>query len=218
MLLPTFDLGNKNYILGNSVVMILNPNSKPARRIILEAKSQNKYIDLTKGKAGKCLVLLDNDEVAMSFISVKTIKKRYMEYVTKVNTKKGEIILEPFLDIGFENFILPYKVTSIINSNTIPVKKIIKNAKLSKTLIDCTQGRKTRSALTLINGLVIISQIDSKTIKSNYMKYLNGFYELDDEENIEDIEENNEENEENEKNKELNQDINNIENFEIIGE
>lgn len=197
MLLPTLNVGNKNYVLGNSIVMILNPDSKPARRIMTEAKSSDKYIDFTKGKAGKCLILLDNNEVAMSFLSVKTIKKRYMDYVNKVNQSKDRIVLEPFMDIGFDNYILPYKVQSIVNSNTIPIKKIIKNAKISNSLIDCTQGRKTRSAFILLNGYVILSKKNPKTIKDNYMMYLNNFYEVDyeeaideeDPEEIDDIEE-----------------------------
>lgn len=48
MLLPLFNMGFKNYVLGNSIVMILNPNSKPAKRMIAEAKNSNTFIDLTK--------------------------------------------------------------------------------------------------------------------------------------------------------------------------
>lgn len=191
MLLPIFSAGFKNYILGNSIVMLLNPDSKPARRIISDAKSNNKYIDLTKGKAGKCLILLNTNEVAMSNKSVKTIKNKYLKYINTVNQKKGQIILEPFLEIGFNNYILPYNVTSILYSNTIPVKKIIKNAKLTNTLIDCTQGKKTRSILTLFNGMVITSSKDATTIEKTYMKYVNNIYEVLDEDDEEEEEEEN---------------------------
>lgn len=198
MLLPTLSVGNKNYILANSITLLLNPDSKPARRIILDAKTSNKYIDFTKGKSGKCLILLDNGEVAMSFLSVKTIRKRYTDYIDLVNKENGKIVLEPFLDIGFDNCILPYKVQSIVNSNSVPIKKLIKNAKNSNTLIDCTQGRKTRSAFLLLNGYIITSKKDPNTIKDNYMNYMNNFYnveynEVSNEDEIEDNFENDEE-------------------------
>lgn len=186
MLLPTLSVGNKNYVLTNSIVLLLNPDSKPVKRIMIDAKASNRYIDFTKGKTGRCLILLDNGEVAMSFLSVKTIKKRYMDYVDCVNRDKGKIVLEPFLDIGFDNYILPYKVQSIVNANSVPIRKIIKNAKDSNSLIDCTQGRKIRSALLLLNGFIIVSKKDPKTIKDNYMIYVNNFYNVDYQELLDD--------------------------------
>lgn len=141
-------------------------------------------------------MLLDTNELVMSSVEVKTIKNRYLKYINEVNSLKGSIMLEPFLEIGFENYILPYRVNSILNSISIPNKKIIKNAKSTNTLIDCTQGRKTRSVITLKNGNIIISIKDPKTIEKTYMNYINNIYNIntnmlnDSEELKEELEEN----------------------------
>lgn len=208
MLLPMFSVGFKNYIFGNSIVILLNPDSKPARRLISEAKNNDKYIDGTKGNAGKCLILLDTKEIVMSKIEVKTIKNRYLKYANEINSKNQKLMLEPFLELGFDNYVLPYNVNSILNYNSIPIKKIVKNSKLTNTLIDCTQGRKTRSVITLSNGNIVISSIDSKTIEKRYMKYVDSIYKinLDVENIIENIED--------EINLELEED--NLDNEEII--
>lgn len=193
MLLPMFEVGYGNYLFAESVVMLLNPLSKPARRIITSAKEENRYLDLTTGKAGSCLILLTTGEVAMSAIDVNTIRKRYMKYVNEINQSKETVSLEPFLEIGYKNYILPYRVTGIYNAGPTPIGKIVKNAKSMNTLIDCKQGRELKSILVLETGHVVISAISSETIKKRYMDYVDKINKNNINDYIEDIEIENEE-------------------------
>lgn len=173
MLLPMFEVGFGNYLFGESVVMLLNPLSKPARRIITTAKEEDRYLDLTGGKAGSCLILLTTGEVAMSAIDVKTIKNRYMRYVNEINKKELNSKLEPFLEIGYKNYILPYRITGLYPTGNALYNKKVKNAKLNNMLIDCKQGREGKTMLLLSTGHVVLSAINSETIKKRYMDHIN---------------------------------------------
>lgn len=173
MLLPILDVGHQNFILTNSIVMILNPNSKPIKRLISQAKKDNKYIDLTGGKAGDCVILLNTNEIVMSSFDVKTIKKRYMTYVNEINLNNKKLSIEPLIEIGFDNYIFSNYVTTIIQNDTSYATNTIKNAKKNLTLIDCSKGKKTRSIIRLNNEFVISSVLNATTIKNRYMKYVN---------------------------------------------
>lgn len=173
MLLPMLEVGYGNYIFTNQVLMICNPDSKPTRRIISKAKENNTYIDLTFGRAGTCLIILNNGEVAMSAIDVNTIKKRYMRSINEINTITNiKANLEPFLELGFKNYILPYNVTGIYKPGTNAMNRFIKNARNQDLLIDCKQGRSLRSVIKTTSDYVILSSKNPDTIMEKYMQYV----------------------------------------------
>lgn len=180
MLLPIIDVGFKNYIFSKEIVMLINPDSKPAQRIKLKARDNNQILDLTAGRAASCLILLNNGEVAISSFETGTIKRRYSNYANKVNELNSKVSLEPFIEIGFENYVLPYNLTGIYSAKPTPMVNIVKNAKARDMLIDCTKGKKTRSVLILDQGYVVISNKSSKAIKNNYMSYVNNINHIED--------------------------------------
>lgn len=51
------------------------------------------------------------------------------------------------------------RVISILNPEAAPVKRIIKNNKLTGWLLDATCGRKTQSVIIMDSGHVILSAI-----------------------------------------------------------
>lgn len=168
MFLPLLEVGYGNYIFTSSVIMLINPLSKPARRMITKAKKEETFIDLTLGNAGACLLLLDTGEIIMSSIDVKTIMNRYMKHVNNADLNKDQK-LEPFLEIGYKNYILPYKVTGLYTPKSKSISTAIKNAKNTEMLIDCKQGRETRSVIFVQGGYVIASAITPDTIRRRYM-------------------------------------------------
>lgn len=193
MLLPIIDVGFKNYIFAKEIVMLINPDSKPAQRIKLRARDNNQFLDLTAGRAVSCLILLNNGEIAASSFETGTIKRRYSNYADKVNESNSKVSLEPFIEIAFENYVLPYNLTGIYSAKSAPSVNLVKNAKARDMLIDCTKGKKTRSVLILDQGYVVISNKSSRAIKNNYMSYINNInhikdyqIEMDDEEDDDD--------------------------------
>lgn len=81
--------------------------------------------------------------------------------------------LEPLLEIGFGNFVFPARVTVILNPSSQPTKRLVKEAKEQNRCFDIRQGKKTRSVIVLDTGEIILSSIDTKTIKNRYLRYAN---------------------------------------------
>lgn len=174
MMKPVLDIGFSNYIFPSQVVIILNPDSQPTKRIVHEAKNTNKVFDIRQGKKLRAVIVLKTGEVVLSAITAKTIKNRYLEYANMVNINNtNNHYIDPFLEIGFDNYVLPENVGAIFNPNSQPIIRLIKDAKVNNRCFDVRQGKKTRSALVLNTGEVILSAIDPKTIRNRYLKYIN---------------------------------------------
>lgn len=176
MMKPLLDIGFSNYIFPSQVVVILNPDSQPAKRVVQEAKNANKIFDIRQGKKLRAVIVLKTGEIVLSSITVKTIKNRYLEYANKVNMNTlNNHYIDPFLELGFDNYVLPENVGAIFNPNSQPIVRLIKDAKANNRCFDVRQGKRARSALVLNSGEVILSSIDTKTIRNRYLKYINRF-------------------------------------------
>ena len=68
------------------------------------------------------------------------------------------------VNIGYGNMVNADKIISIIKPDAAPVKRLIQNAKDSGMALDATCGRKTKSAIIIENGNVILSALLPDTI------------------------------------------------------
>lgn len=69
-----------------------------------------------------------------------------------------------FVNIGFGNYINAQQVVSVSRADSAPMKRLISNAKDQGCLVDVTQGRKTKSVITAMNGQIILSALMPETI------------------------------------------------------
>lgn len=70
-----------------------------------------------------------------------------------------------FVNIGFGNIINSKKIVSMVTSDSAPAKRIIANAKEKGTIIDATQGRRTRSVI-ICDQHVVLSALMPDTISN----------------------------------------------------
>ena len=79
-----------------------------------------------------------------------------------------------FINIGFGNIVSAERIISIVSPESAPVKRIVQEAKDSKTAIDATCGRRTRSVLIMDSGNIILSAVQPETIagRVNNQNYL----------------------------------------------
>ena len=68
------------------------------------------------------------------------------------------------LNIGFNNSIIIDKIVSILDIDSTPVRKIVKNAKDEMMLIDATKGKKTLSVIVVESNHIIMTAMDRKTL------------------------------------------------------
>lgn len=68
------------------------------------------------------------------------------------------------INIGFGNIVSAERIISIVSPESAPIKRIVQEAKDSKTAIDATYGRRTRSVLIMDSGHIILSAVQPETI------------------------------------------------------
>ena len=68
------------------------------------------------------------------------------------------------INIGFGNIVSAERIISIVSPESAPIKRIVQEAKDSKTAIDATFGRRTRSVIIMDSGHVILSAVQPETI------------------------------------------------------
>ncbi len=68
------------------------------------------------------------------------------------------------VNIGFGNIVSAERIISIVSPDSAPIKRIVQEAKDSKTAVDATYGRRTRSVIIMDSGHIILSAVQPETI------------------------------------------------------
>lgn len=76
----------------------------------------------------------------------------------------NEVVVMKMIGIGYGNFIAAEKVVAVVSANSKPIKYMIREARQQNVLIDATVGKRTRSAVVMANGQVVLSANAVKTI------------------------------------------------------
>ena len=69
-----------------------------------------------------------------------------------------------FINIGFGNIINANRIISIVSPEAAPIKRIVQEAKDSKTAVDATSGRRTRAVIIMDSGHIILSAVQPETV------------------------------------------------------
>lgn len=75
-----------------------------------------------------------------------------------------------FLNIGFGNYVNYDKIIAIVSPDSSPMRRVIAEARKKGTLIDASQGRKTRAVIVMENNDVILSAVIGETIIARNIK------------------------------------------------
>ncbi|GFI24884.1 hypothetical protein IMSAGC011_03688 [Lachnospiraceae bacterium] len=68
------------------------------------------------------------------------------------------------IHIGFGNIVNTSKIIAIVCPDSAPVKRLVQKAKENGTVIDATQGRKTKSVLVMESSQIVLSALLPETI------------------------------------------------------
>lgn len=72
------------------------------------------------------------------------------------------------INIGFGNMVNTDKIICIVSSDSAPAKRVISRGKEQETLIDATQGRRTKSVIFTENDNVILSALQPETLAGRF--------------------------------------------------
>lgn len=83
-----------------------------------------------------------------------------------------------FVNIGFGNVVNSDKIVSMVSTEAAPVRRLIQNARDEGRAVDATCGRKTKTAVILESGHVVLSALTTDTITSRCNQLEQGFPDL----------------------------------------
>ncbi len=69
-----------------------------------------------------------------------------------------------FINIGFGNIVNGDKIISMVSTEAAPIKRMIQNARDEGRAIDATCGRRTRTALIMESGHLVLSALTTDTL------------------------------------------------------
>ena len=70
----------------------------------------------------------------------------------------------PVLNIGFNCIVSKNRIISIVQPDSLPIKKIRKGAEEKGKLIDATQGKRTKAVIITDSDHVVLSAISVETL------------------------------------------------------
>lgn len=80
-----------------------------------------------------------------------------------------------FLHTGLQNYVTLGEIQAMSsNVYSAPTKRSIKAAETEGNLIDHTEGRKTRSVIFLVSGAIVLSCVETQTLKNRVNTMLAG--------------------------------------------
>jgi extracellular matrix regulatory protein A len=82
------NIGFGNFVNSNRVIVILDPDSAPMKRLREEAKQANKLVNATYGRRTRSVLITDSNQVILSALQPETIINRMTSYQKKENSNK----------------------------------------------------------------------------------------------------------------------------------
>lgn len=72
------------------------------------------------------------------------------------------------INIGFGNMVNAGKITAVISPDSAPMKRLIQNSRETGSVIDATQGRRTRAVLVMDDTHLILSALLPETLANRF--------------------------------------------------
>lgn len=70
------NVGFGNMVAADRVVAIASPDSAPIKRLIIDAKEDERVIDVTCGRRTRAVIITDSEHIILSAIWAETISNR----------------------------------------------------------------------------------------------------------------------------------------------
>jgi extracellular matrix regulatory protein A len=148
---PDFQsIGHNNFIPKESILYIFKRQSRPVLRFLEQKNYDGKIVNLSFGRKARTVIALRNGLFLYSSFTTNSISKKNNHLVP----------------IGLGNFVRPNLIEAALNPKSKPLRKISSDKHFDGSLLDITQGKKSRSLIFLIDGSMLISASSPSTFVS----------------------------------------------------
>lgn len=69
-----------------------------------------------------------------------------------------------FVDIGFGNRVNAQRIVSVLSPDSLPIRRLVQDAKNAGRVIDCSCGKKTRCVIVTDSEHIILSSEEADVI------------------------------------------------------
>jgi len=76
--------------------------------------------------------------------------------------------MQRLINIGFGNLMNSEHILCIVSPDSAPAKRLISRGKEAETLIDATQGRRTKSVIMSTDGRIVLSALQPETLAGRF--------------------------------------------------
>ena len=84
------NIGFGNMVSANRIVAIAAPDSAPIKRLVQDAKEDDRVIDVSCGRRTRAVIITDSDHVILSAIQAETITNRLASDVSDDSDDEAE--------------------------------------------------------------------------------------------------------------------------------
>lgn len=84
------NIGFGNYVNTQKVTAVVNPDAAPIKRMIQNAREQQKVVDATQGRRTKSVLIMETDQIILSAMQPDTIARRFAASCITDQEMKGE--------------------------------------------------------------------------------------------------------------------------------
>ena len=79
------------------------------------------------------------------------------------------------INIGFGNVVNSQKIVAVVSPDAAPVKRMVQSIKGTRSLIDATQGRKTKAVIVTSDDYLVLSALQPETIARRFAEIYDNF-------------------------------------------
>jgi extracellular matrix regulatory protein A len=72
--------------------------------------------------------------------------------------------LPAVLNVGFYNYVLTDKIVALVSSESAPMRRLIQSTRKAGSVIDATQGRRTKCVIFTTDSMIVLSAISQETL------------------------------------------------------
>jgi hypothetical protein len=76
--------------------------------------------------------------------------------------------LAKLINVGFGNVVNSQKIVAVVSPDAAPIKRMVQSVKGTRSLIDATQGRKTKAVIITADDFLILSALQPETIARRF--------------------------------------------------
>ena len=84
------NIGFGNMVSAGRIVAIASPDSAPIKRLVQDAKEENRVIDVSCGRRTRSVIITDSEHVILSAIQAETITNRLANDLAEDTTDEDE--------------------------------------------------------------------------------------------------------------------------------